>query len=145
MVKSEECVAGGTGFGGLGLGLTISKAIVELHGGKIFASSAGPAHGAMFVIELPNVVSSSVERPSSRTDSSSDCPGARPEKYGRSFRDSARFQSLGCSAPVAMEFWLVAETHKVCSSGSPGRKLPGWTPRGGVTRDVRWMECMGGV
>jgi signal transduction histidine kinase len=49
--------AGGAGFGGLGLGLSISKAIVELHGGKIFASSAGADHGAMFVIELPNVVS----------------------------------------------------------------------------------------
>jgi signal transduction histidine kinase len=54
--------AGGTGFGGLGLGLAISKAIVELHGGKIFASSAGADHGAMFVIELPNVVSSSTEQ-----------------------------------------------------------------------------------
>jgi signal transduction histidine kinase len=54
--------AGGTGFGGLGLGLAISKAIVELHGGKIFASSAGADHGAMFVIELPNVVSSAPEQ-----------------------------------------------------------------------------------
>jgi signal transduction histidine kinase len=54
--------AGGAGFGGLGLGLTISKAIVELHGGRIFASSPGADHGAMFVIELPNVLSSSTER-----------------------------------------------------------------------------------
>jgi signal transduction histidine kinase len=62
--------AGGAGFGGLGLGLTISKAIVELHGGKIFASSAGADHGAMFVIELPNVVSPAVEQPRARADPS---------------------------------------------------------------------------
>src|SRR5580704_6269466 len=54
--------AGGAGFGGLGLGLTISKAIVDLHGGRIYASSAGTDHGAMFAIELPNVVASSTER-----------------------------------------------------------------------------------
>jgi signal transduction histidine kinase len=67
--------AGGSGFGGLGLGLTISKAIVELHGGRIFASSAGPDHGARFVIELPNVVSSSTERsPPPPTDFSSSVP-----------------------------------------------------------------------
>jgi signal transduction histidine kinase len=60
--------AGGAGFGGLGLGLTISKAIVELHGGRIFASSAGPNLGAIFIIELPNVVSCSTECPALRMD-----------------------------------------------------------------------------
>ena len=38
---------------GLGLGLTISRHIVELHGGKIFATSKGPGKGASFTIELP--------------------------------------------------------------------------------------------
>jgi PAS domain S-box-containing protein len=40
-------------FGGLGLGLSISRKLVELHSGVIFATSAGRGQGATFVIELP--------------------------------------------------------------------------------------------
>jgi two-component system, chemotaxis family, CheB/CheR fusion protein len=38
---------------GLGFGLAISKAIVEMHAGTIRAHSEGPGKGATFVIELP--------------------------------------------------------------------------------------------
>jgi PAS domain S-box-containing protein len=40
-------------FGGLGLGLAISKAIVELHGGSLNAASAGRGRGARFSVRLP--------------------------------------------------------------------------------------------
>ena len=40
-------------FGGLGLGLAISKAIMDAHGGTISAHSEGPGHGATFCIRLP--------------------------------------------------------------------------------------------
>ena len=40
-------------FGGLGLGLSISKALAEIHGGTISAESQGMGHGATFIVELP--------------------------------------------------------------------------------------------
>jgi two-component system CheB/CheR fusion protein len=40
-------------FGGLGLGLAIGKALVELHGGTITASSPGRDQGATFTVRLP--------------------------------------------------------------------------------------------
>jgi signal transduction histidine kinase len=40
-------------YGGLGLGLAISKSIVEMHGGTIAAHSEGDGKGATFVVRLP--------------------------------------------------------------------------------------------
>jgi signal transduction histidine kinase len=39
--------------GGLGLGLSISRHLVEMHSGAIFADSAGEGAGASFIVRLP--------------------------------------------------------------------------------------------
>ena len=42
--------------GGLGLGLSIVKQLVELHGGSIRVKSAGSGHGTTFIVSLPLTV-----------------------------------------------------------------------------------------
>jgi CheY-like chemotaxis protein len=45
----------GRSQGGLGLGLTLARELVRLHGGSITARSAGRGHGSEFVVRLPLV------------------------------------------------------------------------------------------
>jgi signal transduction histidine kinase/ActR/RegA family two-component response regulator len=51
-------------YGGLGLGLSIVKHLLELHGGTVRAKSGGEGLGAAFCVELPLMVVRTAERDS---------------------------------------------------------------------------------
>jgi len=48
--------------GGLGLGLSLVKSLVDLHGGEVFAKSEGVDKGSEFGVRLPRLVGSAVRR-----------------------------------------------------------------------------------
>jgi signal transduction histidine kinase/CheY-like chemotaxis protein len=60
-------------FGGLGLGLAISRGVIEAHGGRIWAASPGPGQGATFSIEL-----TTLETPSQTSGEHQPVPGTTP-------------------------------------------------------------------
>ncbi len=61
-------------FGGLGLGLSIVRQLVELHGGRVRGDSAGPGRGARFVITLPLVAPDAGEREPRQPDRMAGAP-----------------------------------------------------------------------
>jgi PAS domain S-box-containing protein len=50
-------------YGGLGLGMAIAKALVEIHAGIISAASQGSGHGSEFTITLPSIHASAMRLP----------------------------------------------------------------------------------
>lgn len=66
--------------GGLGIGLTLAKHIVELHGGTLLAMSDGPGRGATFIARLPAAPGRPASPPVSR--SSIGPPGSEPSTRG---------------------------------------------------------------
>jgi PAS domain S-box-containing protein len=62
--------------GGLGIGLTLVRQLVELHGGTIEASSRGDGAGSTFKVRLPSVRTSRKRRPS-RVET---CPSRRARR-----------------------------------------------------------------
>jgi len=61
--------------GGLGIGLTLVRSLVGLHGGSVSASSEGPGHGSTFEVQLPLVAAEAPSR--SATDGHRGFAGRR--------------------------------------------------------------------
>ncbi|MES2707401.1 MAG: PAS domain S-box protein [Verrucomicrobiota bacterium] len=81
-------------FGGLGLGLAISKALVEMHDGTITAESPGPGNGAVFTVTLPLCPHAPEPRPARPDASGGDEPRAWRLLLVEDHEDTSRMLSL---------------------------------------------------
>ena len=84
-------------YGGIGLGLAIARAIVDLHGGSIRAESGGTGRGAVFVVNLPHATFP----PEGMLE---------PSLNGRGVEDGHRIENENANLPRGLRL-LVVEDH----------------------------------
>jgi PAS domain S-box-containing protein len=76
--------------GGLGLGLSISKKLVETHGGALTAHSDGEGRGSTFRLELPTTVAAAVEESTSSHAGGGEVPPGRTILVVEDHADTAK-------------------------------------------------------
>jgi CheY-like chemotaxis protein len=77
----------GRARGGLGIGLTLVRQLVEMHGGRVTADSPGPGQGSEFVVRLPAAAPAPAETPAP------ELPGADPGRHVLIVEDNADARS----------------------------------------------------
>lgn len=95
-------------LGGLGVGLSVVKSIVNLHGGEVSAQSAGPGKGSCFTVSLPLCAQPSEKQFSDNgaLRSSAEKSGGEPVKPGNNDSSDA-----GDDDPEGLRILIVDDHH----------------------------------
>lgn len=97
------------GTGGLGIGLTLVRHLVELHGGRVDAHSAGTGQGSEFVVRIPTVVG--------HARGFAMAPAEKPEPSSVSRRVLVTDDSWDGAEALALMLRLVGHDVRIAHSG----------------------------
>ena len=104
--------------GGLGLGLSIVRHLVELHGGSVTAESAGLGRGATFRVKLPLVVG---DRTTSAPMTDELAGGSQPQPRGTMVGSTDEQPAMGNSqSTAALEAQRIAVKPSAEATTKPG-------------------------
>jgi PAS domain S-box-containing protein len=92
--------------GGLGIGLTLVKNLVEMHGGTVEAHSEGPGEGSAFVVRLPLMARE-------RRGPKDDADGERRQEPGRASGHRLLVVDDNRDAAVSLAMLLRLQGHEV--------------------------------
>jgi two-component system, chemotaxis family, CheB/CheR fusion protein len=82
------------GRGGLGVGLTLVRSVVQMHGGSVDVDSAGPDRGTEFVVRLPLSEGGAPGKP--KGSNAWKAPGSAPKRILVVDDNPDQVKSLGC-------------------------------------------------
>lgn len=106
--------------GGLGIGLTLARRLVEMHGGTLRATSDGPGRGSEFVIELPLS-----HEPAKRVEPAATEPGS----LSRALRILVIDDNVDAAVGVAEVLRLWGYDVRLAYDGPDAlRQAASWTP-----------------
>ncbi len=116
--------------GGLGIGLTLVKSLVGMHGGRVEAHSDGPGHGSEFVVRLPLLPMGNGEWGSGNEKQSTSVIPHSPLPIAHSRR--VLVVDDNADAADSLATLLRVQGHEVhAAADGPGalREVEGWRPQ----------------
>jgi signal transduction histidine kinase len=123
--------------GGLGIGLSVVRRLVEMHGGSVRALSDGPGHGCEFVVRLPLVPAATPSRVQTG-------PGPRPCRAAGSRRHILVVDDNRDAADsLAMLLSLKGDAVRTANSGREALQAAGEEPPDVVFLDIGMSDLNG--